>query len=265
MKSPFPGMDPYLERFWRDVHARFNIYACDRIQEQLPGGLRCRVEERVVLESDEGPERSLYPDVRVMERPNGRSRPRETSGGGTAVLAPPIRMHVPQEPLTETYLEVVDVATGNRVITVIEVMSPSNKLPGDGQRAYLNKKRDLLVAQVSLVEIDLLRQGVRFYPLPNWEHPDLPRTHYQIVIRRGWEPQTVDVYPIGLTEPLPTIPIPLRPGDAEAILELQPILERCYANGRYAEDIDYRYPPEPSLEGPDAAWLDEFLKAAGKR
>lgn len=109
MKSPFPGMDPFLERHWRDVHARLIIYASDRIQEQLPSGLRCRVEERVVLEPPQGQARSLYPDVRVVKKPNGAAEGVGAYGEG----------------MTETFLEVVDVASGNKVITVVEVLSLS--------------------------------------------------------------------------------------------------------------------------------------------
>ncbi len=48
--SPFPGMDPYLERYWRDVHSRLVVYICDSLQESLPPPLRARVEERVFVE-----------------------------------------------------------------------------------------------------------------------------------------------------------------------------------------------------------------------
>ena len=78
MPSPFPGMDPYLESHWRDVHASLVIYIRDAIQDSLPSSLRARVEERVILEGPEGFGNSLYPDVRVVEgRPQNR--------GGTAV------------------------------------------------------------------------------------------------------------------------------------------------------------------------------------
>src|SRR2546430_1952253 len=115
MKSPFPGMDPYLERHWRDGHARLIIYSFDQIQDQLPGGLRCRVEERVVLERPDGIEHSRYPDIRVIGRRPGN--------GGVALAAPsvavaePIIVHEPQEAMTETFLEIIDVATGNWVVT----------------------------------------------------------------------------------------------------------------------------------------------------
>ena len=73
MASPFPGMDPYLEQFWRDVYARLIIYAADQLQGNLPSDLRARVEERVVVEPGEGEWRSVYPDVRVVERGRGPS------------------------------------------------------------------------------------------------------------------------------------------------------------------------------------------------
>jgi len=60
MPSPFPGMDPYLEQFWRDVHARCIIYAADQLQARLPADLRARVEERVFVEPAFGVARSVY-------------------------------------------------------------------------------------------------------------------------------------------------------------------------------------------------------------
>ena len=68
MPSPFPGMDPYLEAHWRDVHAALVIYARDALQIVLPSPLRARVEESVLLETARGPgDHLLYPDVRVIE------------------------------------------------------------------------------------------------------------------------------------------------------------------------------------------------------
>ena len=49
MKSPFPGMDPYLEEHLRDIHHRFLTYACDELQEHLPRTCG-RLEERVFVE-----------------------------------------------------------------------------------------------------------------------------------------------------------------------------------------------------------------------
>src|SRR3954452_21216063 len=68
MPSPFPGMDPYLDAHWRDVHARLIIYTSDALQALLPQALRARVEERVLLETPVGyATHPLYPDIRVVE------------------------------------------------------------------------------------------------------------------------------------------------------------------------------------------------------
>ncbi len=40
MHNPFPGMDPYLEQHWGDVHHRLVQYASDQLQEHLPADLR---------------------------------------------------------------------------------------------------------------------------------------------------------------------------------------------------------------------------------
>src|SRR5262249_21676980 len=163
-------------------------------QERLPAGLRCRVEERVVLESPDDQERGMYPDVRVFERPHANGGPGEGSGaegaGGVAV-AEPLILHLPDELATETYLEIIDVATGKRVITIIEVLSHTNKNAGAGQNQYVQKKQELRDAGVSLVEIDFLRQGSRFYPVPPSRIASEYLTTYQVTVRRGWKPEKV--------------------------------------------------------------------------
>jgi hypothetical protein len=262
MKSPFPGMDPYLERHWRDVHASLIIYARDRLQEQLPAGLKCRVEERVVLELPEGTERSMYPDIRVMEKRHGNGTPHAATDTAIAVDEPLV-LYVPEEAITETFIEIIDAATGHKVITVVEVLSPTNKLPGTGQDQYLKKKRELHQAGVSLVEIDLLRQGQRFYPVPILSLPASHRTHYQIVVKRGWQPDRVEFYRASLRERLPTIKVPLLAEIPDVLLELQPLIEKCYRNGRY-EDINYKEPPDPPLDGSDVAWAQDLLTQAGR-
>ena len=68
MPRSFPGMDPYLEAHWRDVHASLIIYTRDALRGLLPQSLRARVEERVLLATAAGfGESWLFPDVRVVE------------------------------------------------------------------------------------------------------------------------------------------------------------------------------------------------------
>jgi len=261
MKSPFPGMDPYLEQFWRDVHHRLVIYACDQLQPGLPGGLRARVEERVFVENEAGAHCAIYPDVHVIEHRRGPSAP---AAEGAVAVAESFMIRVADEPVTEGYLEIVEVGSGHRVVTVIEFLSPSNKVPGEGRELYLRKQKEVKAAGASLVEIDLTRGGHRPSVLPVYQIPPEHRTTYQICVHRGWESSTAEVYRAPLSARLPTIRIPLRQSDQDVPLDLQSLLDQCYRNGRY-DDLNYRAALDPSLEASEEAWADALLRAQGLR
>ncbi len=263
MKSPFPGMDPYLEAHWRDVHHSFLTYARDALQEHLPSDLRARLEERVFVAPDCDDVRSIYPDLRVLEHPRGRSDSRDAAMAGTA-LAEPIVIHAPAEQATEGYIEIVDVGSGKRVVSVIELLSESNKYPGDGQSQYLRKQREYLLGGVSLVEIDLLRGGKRVLAVPARWVPPSHRTTYQICVVRGWKPDAYELYRAPLREPLPSIRVPLREQDTDVPLDLQMLIDRCYHHGRY-DDIDYRAALTPPLKPDDESWAHERLGRPGLR
>src|SRR6516164_7387400 len=122
MPSPFPGMDPYLEAHWRDIHARLVIYASDALQGLLPSPLRARVEETVLLETPQGwGDHPLFPDVRVVEYTSKRA-PGGQAKAGVAV-AEPLLIDIEPEPVTEPFIEIIDRESGNRVVTVIEFLS----------------------------------------------------------------------------------------------------------------------------------------------
>ena len=263
MPSPFPGMDPYLEQFWRDVHARLIIYSADQLQTRLPPDLRARVEERVIVEPGDEAERSVYPDVRVVER--GRAAAAGAASSSGVAVAEPIVVHMPPEPITETFIEIIDVGSGKRVVSVIEVLSVSNKLSGDGQDKYRGKQRELRDDQVTLVEIDLLRTGQHVLTVPSEQIEPPAQAPYRACVRRGWIPWDFELYPLPLRERLPAIKIPLRRTDAGVPLDLQALIDQCYRNGGYDEDIDYTIDPVPPLETADAAWAAELLRGKGLR
>lgn len=263
MASPFPGMDPYLERHWGDVHHRFITYACDQLQGRLPRDLRARVEERVFVESPQGVERTISPDVRVVER--GWGEPAPPAADSALAVAEPLVIDLGDEPVSQGFIEIIDIGSGKRVVTVIEVLSPSNKRPGEGQDQYLQKQRELKQGRVSLVEIDLLRTGKRVLTAPPDFIPVSHRTTYQVCVRRGWKPTKVGIYRVPLRERLPIIKVPLRETDADVPLDLPALLEQCYRNGGYDDDLDYRADPEPRLEPDDARWADELLRSQGRR
>lgn len=169
------------------------------------------------------------------------------------------------EPLTETYLEIIDTASGSKVITAIELISPTNKQPGDGCELYLRKQQEYRSAGVSSVEIDLTRHGDRNRVMPLVPIPAKLRTLYLSWVRRNWEPRRFAFDPMRLEEPLPTIGVPLVHSLPDAPLELQALLLECYRNGRYGDDINYRADPYPRLPPGEHAWADQWLRARGIR
>lgn len=266
IKSPFPGMDPYLEAHWRDIHSRLVIYACDAMQVYLPRGLIARVEERVVVDAAPEPQRSVYPDVRVIEH-GGRA------GGGVAVAEPevatiataePLLVHLATDPVSETFIQILDVGSGGRVVTIIEFLGLTNKAPGDGRRLYRRKQREALSGGANLVEIDLLRSGRWTMSAPRGMLPPAYRADGRVCVRRAARPDVAEMYLAPLRERLPGIRVPLRPTDPDAPLDLQALLDQAYRNGRY-DTLDYKAEPDPPLTGEDAAWANEVLKAGGLR
>jgi hypothetical protein len=264
MPSPFPGMDPYLEQFWGDVHHTMINRARAAIQKQLPNDLVARVDERVFVEPSEGLHRRIVPDVRVVER-GPREEPVLRATNGVAVAEPLVIQIAEDEPLRQGFIEIIDIRSGRRVVTVIEVLSPSNKLAGTGRDLYVKKPEELWAAKASLVEIDLLRTGSRVLSAPFELIPEGKRTPYAICARRGWKPFQVEYYPIPLRDRLPAIAIPLRQSDRDVPLDLQSVLNECCEEGRYVDDIDYRQDPDPALKLDDAQWADALLREQGLR
>src|SRR4051812_28651845 len=127
MKSPFPGMDPYIERFWNDVHGSLITYIRDELNAALPPRFRATLQDRVFIADVEQPFSGVrYPDVAVLEAPS-------LGAGGTAVHTSHLLIRAPQllsypgDPLTEYSIEIIDTKSGDNVVTAIEVLSPENK------------------------------------------------------------------------------------------------------------------------------------------
>jgi hypothetical protein len=261
MHSPFPGMDPYLETYWRDIHTSLMIYSRDAIQDQLPADLFARVEESVSVDTEEGL-RSVSPDVRVVEG-HTTELEAESAGAAVAVVEP---MVVPvDEPLTERHIEIIDVASGGRVVTTMEFLSPSNKIPYAGRDKYVQKQKEYLAGGVNLVEVDLIRNGIFTVAVPLMNIPPRGRGTYYVCIRRAARPTKAFVYGLALREPLPAIRIPLRPTDCDVALHLQQVIDLAYDRGRYGVSIDYTVDPDPPLSPVDARWADELLRNTGRR
>jgi hypothetical protein len=253
MPSPFPGMDPYLEPHWRDVHTRLVTYSADALNRILPDSLVARTEERVAVGSDSGDWRGLHPDVRVFSPPDAR----QSSSGGGAAIAVPFRLELEEEAATERFIRILD--QSGQLVTVIEFISPTNKRR-DGLEPYLNKRRELLSAGVNFVEVDLVREGNWRALLKPHRCPPQAVSAYRATVRIP-PGSTAYLYPLPLRLPLIDIPVPLRTGDQPATLALQPLLDQVYVNGRYARTLDYSQECEASFDAEDQEWIQNHLSA----
>jgi hypothetical protein len=252
-------MDPYLEARWSDVHTKLIGFIGESLQPLLPRDLRARAEERLLLEADDEPASQTYrSDVAVIET-TVATRPSPPSAGGSVATVDPVVIRRHAGPTVDRWVQIVDVSTGNRVITAIEILSPWNKATGRLNRQYLRKLEDYGQAGISVVEIDLLRYPPRGrMAVTEADIPPERRTPYVVCIRLGWENDTWRAYPMPLRSPLPPFPIPLRPTETQIVLDLQPIMDRIYVAGGH-DDIDYDKPVDPPLSEPDASWALEIL------
>ena len=264
MPSPFPGMDPYLENptHWSDVHHGLISEIQARLNQQLRPKYFARVEERVYISDEYDVGRSvIIPDVRLMtdDSESWRHVTSPTRTSGTATIEPIEITTLIDDEIHEARLEIIDVEHRS-VVTVIEILSPTNKVQGSrGQESYADKRRDTLHSPSHLVEIDLLRAGVRIYV-----REQLPAHDYLVYISRakGLVRRRATVWAIPITKPLPAIPIPLRGDDPDALLDLQQVLNTAYERGAYDVDIDYTRDPVPPLTAEQAEWARQTIATA---
>jgi hypothetical protein len=258
-KNPFPGMNPFFEQQWRDAHARLITYLHDALQERLPADVTVRTEEEVVaIGAGESPT-TYRPDVQVRE-PWTLKEPAATSvvtePPPPTLATEPIRVFLGDEEI-ERWLEIHEV-TG-RLITVIELLSPSNKLEAADRDRYLRKRRSFMSGGVNLVEIDLVRQGAPIFPNVIRNVMRRAGACYGVCVFRAARPAEHEVYPIRLRERLPAIRVPLRPTDADVVADLQPLIDQCHERGRY-HLLNYRLDLDPPLSSEEAAWMNGVLR-----
>ncbi len=257
-------MDPYLEApdLWPDVHARL----IGRIGAMLTPKLRPRyfakVESRTYLPDIDDPAMHLIiPDVQVLERlQRGRAawdQWHPENGGAVAEAIDVTDLLI--EELRESLIEIHDANT-RQLVTVIEIVSPTNKVTGAaGTDSLIRKHHDCVAAGVNWLEIDLLRFG---------ERPTAPRVleKYTYRVFRDWQlpdkKRRRQAWPWNLRDPIPIVGVPLRPEDGEVALDLQRAMVTTYEEAGYDMMVDYTQPPpQPAMSAEDAAWVQQILNA----
>lgn len=245
-------MDPYLEHpdLCPDVHNGLIAALRDDLSPTLRPRYYIALEERTYLE--EPGELALVgrPDVTVVRR-GGPSE----AGGEPRRSPAVVEVELPiAEPVRETYLEVRSVPAGE-VVTVIELLSPSNKRPGTGRTVYLEKREAILSTRTSLVEVDLLRGGE---PMPT--RGAAVASDYRILVSRRHRRPKADLIAFGVRDPIPKFSLPLRRGEEEPEVDLGRVLHALYDRASYDLRIDYRLEPVPPLGAADAEWASKLQR-----
>ncbi|MGF1581243.1 MAG: DUF4058 family protein [Gemmataceae bacterium] len=222
MASPFPGMDPFLEndKLWSSF--QHHLVSC-LYQTVLPGLVdryRARVGQRRYAT-----EQALF----------------------TSVV---------RENHEEEYIEIRQRGDG-RLITLIEVVSPSNKTTPEGRQAYLAKRDEVRAVRSNIVEIDLVLQG---HPMLEYTRDDLPEWDYAVTVTRATQPERHEIYTSTLQKRLPRFRLPLASDDRDTVLDLQATFSRCYDQGDFGESIDYQSEPVTKIDNTDLEWIRNFLE-----
>ncbi len=222
MPSPFPGMDPYLEdeKLW----PIFQHHLVNCLYQILLPGLVDRYRARVGQRHYDT-EQALFTSV-VREEHH------------------------------EEFIEIRQ-RNDNRVVTLVDIVSPANKLTTAGRQAYLDKRREGKTCGTNLVEIDLVLQG---QPMLEYSRDGLPDWDYAVTVTRATQPERYEIYTATLQKRLPRFRLPLAADDRDTVLDLHATFTRCYDQSNFASKIDYQRDPPTSITDDDRKWLDELLK-----
>jgi hypothetical protein len=238
-------MDPYLEHpsLWPDVHNRLIAAMADALAPLVAPDFFVGLERRAYL---------LKPDDLVLIGRPDVSVTSVREPAGSYSLAPaggPVWVDVPMDDeVGENYLEIHEVLTG-RLVTLLELLSPANKISPDGRQQYLQKREQVLRTRTSLLEVDLLRAGA---PMPCVGRA--ATGDYRILVSRGWQRPRAQLFTFSLRQLIPAVPVPLLPGRDEPALDLNAVLHAMYERARYDLRLDYARPAVPPLGADDAAW-----------
>lgn len=222
MPSPLPGMDPYLEdeKLWSSFQHQFVNCLYQILLPGLVDRYRARVGQRRYTT-----EQALFTSIIREER-------------------------------QEEFIEIRQ-RSDNRLITLVEVVSPSNKLTPQGRQAYLDKRREGRNNGAGMVEIDLILQG---QPLLDYSRDGLPEWDYAVTVTRATQPERYEIYTATLQKRLPRFKLPLATDDRDTVLDLQAAFTRCYDQGGFSAQIDYQKDPPTALDDGDRKWLNDLLK-----
>jgi len=256
MPSPFPGMNPYLEQadVWDDFHQSFLTETRNRIAAQAGRKYVVKLEAKVYLHEVGSDERAFVGrgDIGVS-----RAEPGDEAGAAVEIIDAPVLVSIPEvDKERSSYIEIRD-RERRMLITVIEMLGPTNKYSGPDREAFLAKRQSFIYGPVNYVELDLMRGG------PRMPIKEMTACDYCYFVHRAVDRRVAGFWPLSLREPLPRLPVPLRYPDADLSLDVQGLMHAVYDAAHY-ENYVYAGRPEPPLSPVDAEWARQLIPAAAQ-
>lgn len=255
MPSPFPGMNPFLEQpdAWPDFHNLFVARLATDINARAPERYYAKVEDQLYIHELAAEHWRPFARTDVSVRDAGTVT---SPGGGTATVEAPSTVEI-ADAVDIVNLPYVEIRSrdGGPVVTVVEVLSPANKLPGPDREQFARKRQRLCASASHYVEVDLLRGGAR-----HAFRGRVPECTYYVMVAAVHARPSAGFWPVMLREPLPTTSIPLLPGDTALTVDWQGLLHQVYDEGRFRSFI-YGNEPQPPLSPVDTAWASQFVSS----
>jgi hypothetical protein len=239
MPSPFPGMDPYIEgAYWSTFHLSFTVEMSRQLRDVLPSECYALIDSYRIVTLDSSLRALPTPEVVRERAPN---------------TTPPLYLNLAlPHPATISFVKIQDAAK-RKTRAVIHLLDPLIK-KNPGRRHYLRWRAKLLEKPISLIEIDLLRQGHRPPMLDSY-----PEAPYCVMINDPELRPCCELWPIALEQALPTIRIQIA-RDQTVGLNLQDLFAKTYDHGSLERILDYGDKPEIPLTLEEAEWTSRIVR-----
>jgi hypothetical protein len=261
MAGPFPGVDPWLESrdLWPNFHSLMITMMALDLNQSLPPEYAAVTNERLyIMEAD----RIIVPDGAIQRDTIPQNQQRSRSA--VLDIDEPETLTIPSYTAREGFIEILAVGNPSHVVTVIELLSPTNKTPGArGQREYLTKQDQVLNENLNLLEIDLLRGGAHTVAAPYASLAERGAWDYLICLCREGRRSEYQYWPVQLRNPLPRILVPLSDERDDVSLNIQSLCDQAYVGGRFWNLIHYDTEPPAPLSPQDRAWANDLLRKHG--
>lgn len=234
---------------WTDVHNSLIAAIGDAIVPEVAPDYYVGLERRAYLLKPDDIVFVGRADLAIITDKSPVTTPATSSFNGVMTVEVPMT-----DEIGEDYLEIHEVKSG-KLITLIEVLSPTNKISREGREQYMQKRSQILPARTNLIEIDLLRSGE---PMPVVGRT--VSTDYRTLISRGHQRPKAQLYGFGVRRSILEFPLPTLPHETEPQVDLNTILHDLYIRARFDLRLDYSQQPLPPLAEDDAAWAQALIR-----